>query len=89
MPEEHKKTYEEFQRIVLSGELDASLLYLYEAEIIKAEALLNIFFQEKKKRGIFTYNVQSEANIPYAQESLRNSKKFVSLIKAIILGESK
>ena len=89
VPEEHKKTYEEFQRIVLSGELDASLLYLYEAEITKAEALLNIFFQEKKKRGIFTYNVQSEANIPYAQESLRNSKKFVALIKAIILGEDR
>lgn len=88
-PEEHKKTYQEFKRLVLSGELDASLLYLYDAEITKAEALLNIFFQEKKKRGIFTYNVKSEANIPYAQESLNNSKKFVSLIKAIVLGEAK
>jgi uncharacterized protein (UPF0332 family) len=88
-PEEHKKTYKEFQKIVLSGELDASLLYLYEAEITKAEALLNIFFEEKRKRGIFTYNVKSEANVPYAQESLHNSKKFVSLIKAIVLGETK
>lgn len=83
-PEEHKKTLEEFKKFVVSGKLNKELLDIYEAETTKAETLLNIFFTEKRKRGLFTYNVKSSANIPYAQESLANSRKFVSMMRAII-----
>jgi len=83
-PEEHKKTFEEFSKIVKKGILDEELLRLYEDAIVKANALLNIFRVEKKKRGHFTYNIRSEANIPYAKESLENSRKFTSAIKSLI-----
>jgi uncharacterized protein (UPF0332 family) len=83
-PEEHKKTYEEFKKIVDSGNLDKQLLEIYETESIKAEVLLYILLREKKKRGLFTYNIKSEANIPYAKESIDNSVKFLSLIKLIL-----
>ncbi|MFA5175713.1 MAG: hypothetical protein WC413_00420 [Candidatus Nanoarchaeia archaeon] len=83
-PEEHKKTYDEFKRLVDSGKIDRHLLEIYDLEAEKAEILLNIFYSEKKKRGRFTYNINSNANIPYAKESIENAIKFVSLIKAII-----
>jgi uncharacterized protein (UPF0332 family) len=83
-PEEHKKTYEEFQRVVNSGKISKQLFAIYETETIKAETLLSIFFTEKKKRGIFTYNVKSQANTPYAKESIENAKKFASSIKLIL-----
>jgi uncharacterized protein (UPF0332 family) len=82
-PEEHKKTYEAFKRFVESKELDRELLSIYDAEFSKAEVLLKIFDNEKRKRGMFTYNVLSEANIPYAEKSILNAKKFVSTIKKI------
>jgi len=83
-PEEHKKTYEEFAKFVKKGILDEELLKIYENEITKADSLLKIFKIEKKKRGLFTYNIRSEANIPYAQESIDNARKFISLIKILI-----
>lgn len=83
-PEEHKKTYEKFKTFVDRGILDNELLRIYENEISKAESLLNIFSIEKVKRGRFTYNIKSEANLPFANESIENAKRFVSVIKAII-----
>ncbi|MDP2924759.1 MAG: hypothetical protein Q8N99_00135 [Nanoarchaeota archaeon] len=83
-PDEHQKTYEKFKTFVERGILDNELLKIYENEISKAESLLNIFFLEKGKRGRFTYNIKSEANLPYANESIENAKRFVSVIKAIL-----
>ncbi len=83
-PEEHKATYEEFAKLVNKGLVDKELLSLYEDAIGKAESLLNIFFLEKRKRGFFTYNIKSEANIPYAKESIENAKKFITALKGII-----
>ncbi|HJX50746.1 MAG TPA: hypothetical protein VJ438_04755 [Candidatus Nanoarchaeia archaeon] len=64
--------------------MDKELLEIYESELSKAEALLNIFLLEKSKRGRFTYNLKSEANLPYAQESIENARKFVSSLKKIL-----
>ena len=50
-PEEHKKTYDEYRRLVLQGIVDKELLRLYEEVLVKAEELLGIFKIEKKKRG--------------------------------------
>lgn len=83
-PEEHKKTYKEFKMFVESGELDKELLKIYDSEVEKAAVLLRIFKTEKNKRGRFTYDVNSNANIPYAKESIKNAINFVSLIKSIL-----
>lgn len=83
-PNEHNKTFNIFKRFVKEGVLDKELLMIYKAEIIKADFLLRIFKSEKKKRGTFTYQMRSEANLPFAQESIENARKFISNIKAII-----
>ncbi len=85
MPNEHKKTYKQLKRFVKEGVLDAELFQIYETEIIKANSLLHIFRDEKKKRGTFTYQMKSEANLPFANESIENARKFISSIKAIII----
>src|SRR3989344_4040954 len=45
-PEEHKKTYEEFKKIIKSKKLDQQLAQVYDEEADKAETLLRIFFEE-------------------------------------------
>lgn len=42
-PEEHKKTFEEFKKLVEKGIVDIELLRLYEAILVKADTLLHIF----------------------------------------------
>ncbi len=83
-PEEHRKTYESFARFVESGKLDRELLVLYEDAMEKAETLLDIFLREKKKRGFFTYNIKSQANVPYAKASIANAKTFIASLKAVL-----
>lgn len=83
-PEEHRKTYEEFKNFVNSGLLNQELLTIYDDAMNKAEELLNIYFDEKKKRGRFNYNIRSEANLIYAKESINGAKKFLSAIKNIL-----
>ena len=87
-PNEHKKTYNKFKKLVKSGKIDKKLIEIYDTEAEKAEVLLNIFQDEKKKRGRFVYNVDFNANIPYASESMENAIKFVSTIKMLIEKES-
>lgn len=88
-PGEHRKTYEEFKRIVLSKQLDKELLEIYEAVVTKANTLLQIFKEEKWKRGHFTYHINASANKPFAENSLKNAKKFLSnILKILESGES-
>jgi len=79
-PEEHKKTYEEFKKLVSQGIVDEELLNLYEEVLVKAEKLLGIFKVEKKKRGEFTYQRIAQANLEPAKESLENAKTFLKNI---------
>jgi len=83
-PEEHKKTYKEFKKIVESKKLDEKLAEIYEEESNKAETLLKIFFDEKRNRGRFTYNINANANKPFAEQSIRNAKLFASTIRYLI-----
>ena len=83
-PKEHQKTYDRFKEQVEKGELDKELLKIYENELMKASALLHLFKRARKKRGLFTYNVLSEANIPHAQESISYAREFVSTIGAVL-----
>src|SRR3989344_2152330 len=79
-PQEHKKTYNEFRKLVSFGVVDKELLRLYEEVLVKAEELLGIFKIEKKKRGEFTYQRISQANLEPAKESLENAKTFLKNI---------
>ena len=82
-PEEHKKTYEEFKKIVEKGILDVELLKIYQELIIRADNLLQIFQTEKSKRGKYTYQKLPEANAEPAKESLKNAEKFFKHINKI------
>ncbi len=86
-PEVHKKTYDEFKRhFVDTGVLDVELLKIYQAMIVRADELLQLFRTERKKRGHFTYQTIAQANMPYAEESARNARKFLSNILEVIGG---
>jgi len=83
-PGEHQRTLKAFKNLVKEGIVDKELLNIYERELSKASTLLEIFQKEKEKRGYFTYNIQSEANIPFAQESLENARIFIASIKRLL-----
>ena len=84
-PEVHKKTFEEFNKnFVDTKELDVSFLKIYKKMIVRADTLLEIFKDEKWKRGHFTYQTIPQANKEPAEDSLKNSKFFVSNIMKVI-----
>lgn len=84
-PEIHKRTFEEFQKnLVETGILDVKLLEIYRSMVIRADDLLEIFRDEKWKRGKFTYNTIPQANKEPAENSLKNAKIFVSNINKVI-----
>lgn len=85
-PEVHKKTLDYFKKeFIDSGLLDTKLLMIYKQMIIRAETLLEIFRIEKKKRGDFTYNTISQANMGPAEESIRNAKEFIKHCNTYLL----
>ncbi len=83
-PEEHKRTLNEFEKLVLSGEIDMQLLIIYKTIVVRAEELLGIFVKEKSKRGRFTYKKLPQTNLEPAKESLENAEKFLKNINLII-----
>ena len=84
VPDEHRKTLEEFEKLTFSGEIDVELLTIYKSVVIKADELLGIFRKEKAKRGEFTYQKLPQANQEPAKESLDNAEKFFKNINLII-----
>ena len=84
-PEVHKKTYEAFkEQFVDSGVLDIDLLNIYKKMIVRADELLQIFKDEKWKRGHFTYQTIPQANKDPANQSMQNATNFLKNIKTII-----
>ena len=84
-PEVHKKTFEEFKKhFVDTGVLDLNLLEIYKKMIVRADTLLEIFKDEKWKRGNFTYQTIPQANKEPAEDSMKNAKTFISNIKKVI-----
>ena len=83
-PEEHKKSFDEFKKFVESGELGVELLKIYQEALVRAEYLLGIFKEEKKKRGEFTYRTMPQANKEPAKESIKRAKTFYKHIFAIL-----
>jgi uncharacterized protein (UPF0332 family) len=84
-PDIHRKTFEAFkEQFVDTGLLDVKLLEIYRKLVIRADSLLEIFRDEKWKRGNFTYNTIPQANKEPAQDSIKNARLFVSNIIKII-----
>lgn len=84
-PEVHRRTLEQFKKhFVDSGVLDLELLRIYTKLIVRADELLGLFQQEKRKRGQFVYKTLPQANIEPANESIDNARTFVSHIKRIL-----
>ncbi len=79
-PEEHKKAFDEFYRLVEEGVVDSELLMIYRKMITRAEILLEIFHAEKSKRGRFTYKRIAQANKEPADESIDNACFFLKQI---------
>jgi uncharacterized protein (UPF0332 family) len=81
----HGKTFDAFrENLVETGILDVALLKIYKEIILKADDLLEIFKDEKTKRGRFTYAVIPQTNKEPAEDSVRNAIIFVSNIKKIM-----
>lgn len=83
-PEEHKKVFAELKKFVESGELDVELLKIYQEALVRAEYLLGIFKEEKKKRGEFTYRTMPQANQEPAKESIGHAKTFFKHMIAVL-----
>ena len=84
-PNIHKRTYDLFDKtFVKTGVLDKRLLQIYTDLVVKAGDLLEIFKDEKWKRGNFTYQVIAQANKMPAEDSLTNAKLFVANISKAI-----
>ena len=84
-PKIHRKTYDLFEKnFFKTGVLDKKLLQIYTDIVVKAGDLLEIFKDEKWKRGNFTYQVIAQANKTPADDSLKNAKMFVANISKVI-----
>jgi uncharacterized protein (UPF0332 family) len=85
----HNKAYEQFKReFVDNGKLDKHILEVYETMLMRAQDLLQIMKQEKKKRGMFIYKSIPKANEEPAETSINNARLFVSSITKFIKTES-
>jgi len=84
-PNVHKKTFDGFKNeFVDTGILDVKLLDIYKKLVVRANSLLEIFKDEKWKRGNFTYQTLPQANKEPAEDSIKNSRLFVSNIIKIL-----
>lgn len=84
-PNIHKKTIDAFKlHFVDTGILDFKLFEIYQKLVVRADTLLEIFADEKWKRGNFTYNTIPQANNAPAEDSIENAKIFVSNIMKIL-----
>lgn len=80
----HQQVYIQFRQFVIKKTLDKELLIIYDNIKDKADMLLGIIGEEKRKRKVFTYETIPQANIAPADESLLNARTFISHIKSIL-----
>ncbi len=81
---QHQKVYHKFKYFVKKKVIDSELLKMYEEVKGRADELLGILQEERKKRGEFTYEKLPQANREPAEQSLNNARLFVSHIKRFI-----
>lgn len=89
-PKVHKTTFDKFKEtFVDTGILDVNLLTIYKKMIVKADQLLQIFKDEKWKRGHFTYETIPQANKDPADESLGHARTFFNNISKVVKTKNK
>lgn len=72
------------KHFIVNKELEDELFFIYEKVENKAKELLEIFEEEKDKRGLFQYHRLSRNNLEPAKESVENANKFLDAIGKIL-----
>lgn len=72
------------KQFIINNELEEELFFLYEDSESRARDLLEIFEEEKEKRGTFQYHRLSKNNFAPAKESLENAKTFLEAIQGVL-----
>jgi uncharacterized protein (UPF0332 family) len=80
----HADTYEMLEKELYSKGFGAKTKEVYEALMIDSRKLLDIFINEKNKRGSYTYNPMSKAKLRNAKASIENAEIFLISIKYLL-----
>lgn len=81
----HHATMISFARhYIINKELADELFFIYEDAENRAEELLEIFEEEKQKRGLFQYHRLSRNNLEPAEESINNAKIFLKSVQEVL-----
>lgn len=72
------------KHFIVNNELADELFLIYEDAESKASELLEIFEEEKSKRGLFQYHRLSRNNLQPAKESINNAKKFLQTVQEVL-----
>lgn len=81
----HHATLVSFAKhFIINNELAAELFLIYENSEEKAKDLLEIFEEEKGKRGDFQYHKLSKNNLGPATDSIHNAKVFLKAVREVL-----
>lgn len=72
------------KHFIVNNELAEELYLIYEDAETKARDLLEIFEEEKRKRGLFQYHRLSKSNLHPAKKSLENARTFLNAIQEVL-----
>lgn len=72
------------KQFIINNELAEELFLIYEDAEQKAHDLLEIFEEEKGKRGEFQYHRLSRNNLEPAKESIENAREFLNAVQEIL-----
>ena len=72
------------KHFIINKDLEDELFFIYEDSKIKAKNLLEIFSEEKIKRGNFQYHRLSRNNIVPAKESINNARIFLEAVQEVL-----
>ena len=72
------------KHFIINSELAEELFLIFEDAESKAHELLEIFEEEKGKRGLFQYHRLSKNNLEPAQKSIDNATTFLDAIQEVL-----
>jgi len=73
------------KHFIINKELEDELYLIYEDVENKAKNLLEIFEEEKKKRGMFQYHRLSRNNLHPAEESVQHANTFLDAVSKLLV----
>ncbi|PIN69616.1 hypothetical protein COV93_04790 [Candidatus Woesearchaeota archaeon CG11_big_fil_rev_8_21_14_0_20_43_8] len=75
------------KHFIVNDELAEELFLLYEDVEAKASELMDIFEEEKAKRGIYQYHRLSRNNLEPAEESIKNAEIFLKTVQDVLVNK--